>query len=747
MRKWLPVVEKRNRRIPLTLVLLAAACPGFGQSAQPSLGTAPTAPGQEALPPPKGQVVIQSHGAPPSLPDSGMGLSVGSPQTPAIGQQSAEPIADQAVKADLTDTDRSALLVTNYDLDVRLRPAAAGLSARAQLTVKNTGTAPLKQIAFQISSSLRWESAALITPATVSTLAARVNLPVAQHRLDTDADHTGAETELILNLPEALVPAASVQLDLFYAGTVPASAARLQRLGASNAQQLNTDWDAISPGWTGLRGFGNVLWYPVTSPQLFLAEGNTLFQAVGHTKLREQDASVRLRLGVEYSGEAPVAAYFCGRRQVLTAVTDSPNSAIEAGSGVATASFGAEALGFRALNLFLLQQPEVFADAAGAATEASALTESPAPGSAPPVPTSPITESSNSSSSSSSSSSLQNGTEADTTQPLLRRGGGLRPEATPFLALETADSGIVQPFSAASYRSSSVLRQWLGPQPLSALTAIDHDGQPFQDGPLLIAPLPVLSQTDEAPALVQSLTHAWVQTGQPWMDEGLAQFFALLFTESRSGRETAIAQLNDLMKPVALGEPDPTSKAPTAGAEPLVTASSELIYRRKAAAVWWMLRGIVGDGNLHAALSAWCTQPLSPDPPPTQARAFERLLEKVSRQDLSWFFADWVLEDKGLPDLTIGDVAVVEEPTGPGHPSGWLVAVTVRNEGGAVADVPLVVRSGSLTNSRRVRIAGQSTHTERVLVEAAPTSVSLNDGGTPEERVSTHTSDLHVRSQ
>lgn len=752
------------RRMGCALLLAGAAASAAGRLPRRPADASSVHATQQAAPPPRGQVVIESHGTPPSLPDTGAAAEEGATQPSAPGPPSPsqpvpdQPIADATVTADLTDADRSAPLITAYDLDVHLRPADAGLSARARLAIRNTGSTPLKQLALQISSSLRWESATLVTPRT------RLSLPVAQHRLETDADHTGAETELILTLPEPLAPAASVGLDLFYAGTVPFSAARLQRLGATAGQGRNTDWDAISPHWTGLRGFGNVLWYPVASPQLFLAEGSTLFRAVGRTKLREADASIRLRLSVDYSGEAPVAAYFCGRRQPLTAATDSPNSPAGAGTGVATATFGAEPLGFRTPNLFLLREPEVFADAPGSQTNAPSAGGNPPSASGPrqavpalnpaasrssaassnPAPSSNPSTVSNSSNSG-SSSSLDAGTEAEPVPALFRRRGGLSADTKPFLALEGADSDTVHQFSVASSRASANLRQWLGPDPLSALTAIDHEGQPFQDGPLLVAPLRVLAEPTEAPALAQSLTHAWVQTGQPWIDDGLAQFFALLFTERQSGRETAIAQLNDLMRPVALGEPDPTAKSPSPNAEPLIAASSELIYRRKAAAVWWMLRGVVGDGDLHAALSAWCTQPVSTDPPEAQALAFEHLLERLSHQDLSWFFNDWVLADKGLPDLTIGDIAVVEEPTGPGHPAGWLVAVTVRNEGSAIAEVPLVVRSGPLSTARRIRIPGQTTLTERVLVEAAPTSVSLNDGGTPEERNSAHTSDVHMR--
>ncbi len=705
------------------LALSGADIQARAQIPEPSPETLPASPGQQELPPPQGQILMQSHGDAPALPAE-PGLATPSKTE---GQPIHDPIQDQTLKADLTDADRSALLITSYNLDARLRPIDSGLSVRSMLTVRNSGEKPLKQLAFQISSSLRWESASLLKGEV------RTQLPVAQHRLETDADHTGAETELVLTLPEPLAPGASANLDLFYDGTVPQSAARLQRLGATAAQQIDTDWDAISPAWTGLRGFGNVLWYPVASPQLFLAEGNTLFQAVGRTRLREEAAAIRLRLSIDYSGEPPVAAYFCGRRQSFTAVTDSPNSPTEAGSGIATAIFGTEALGFRTPSLFVLQQPEILADPPGNAPGADRASEA-----------SIASDSSSSSSSSSNSAAPPN--DAPATQPLLRRGGALSASAEPFLAMEGAGSDTIHDFSAAAYRSSALLREWLGPKPLTALTALEHEGQPFEDGPLLVAPLRALASPLAGPALIQSLTHAWVQTGQPWMDDGLAQFFALLSIERQDGRPAAVASLSELMKPVILVEPDPASTTQAPAAEPLIAASSDLIYRRKAAAVWWMLRGIVGDGNLHAALSAMRVQPVSTDSPATQAITFQHLLERLSHQELGWFFNDWILQDKGLPDLTIADVTVAEEPGSPSHNAGWLVAVTVRNEGGAGADVPLVVTSGANNTARRMRIAGRSTATERVLLETAPTSVTLNDGSTPEERTSTHTSEIHLNT-
>ena len=586
---------------------------------------------------------------------------------------------------------------------------------RAQLTVRNDGTTPLKQLALQISSTLQWESATLVNGGQ------RTRLPLAQHRLDTDADHTGAETEAILPLPVPLAPGTSTSLDLLYAGTVAQSAGRLLRLGANAAQQQATDWDAISPGWTGLRGFGDVLWYPVASPQLFLADGNTLFAAIGHMRLREENAPVRLRLSVEYAGDAPAAAYFCGRREPLKAVADDPDAPVAAAAGIARADFPAEPLGFRAPSLFLIAQPEVLTG-----------------GEANPAPGAPLPKPAAAPGISSSSAERQPSATAAAPTPAPATGA-------PFLALEASDPGVVAGMSAAADRVAPLLREWLGARPLSALTAIDHEGQPFEDGPLLVAPLSLLETSPESSALVQSLTHAWVQTGQPWMDDGLAQFFALLWEEREQGRAAALAQLDELMKPVTLIEPDLTSGAQSSPGQPLIAASEDVYNRRKAAAVWWMLREIVGDGSLHAALSAWRLQPPSHEASAAQAIAFEHLLERLSGKDLGWFFADWVLRDRGLPDLTITDVSVAEEPASPGRANGWFVAVTVRNEGGAVADVPLIVRSGDNRSVQRLRVAGLSTVTQRVLVGSAPSEVIVNDGSTPEVRSSTHSRAINLQ--
>jgi hypothetical protein len=546
---------------------------------------------------------------------------------------------------------------------------------RARLTLRNDSAKPLTRIALQISSTLVWQSVTLLD-------AAHTKLTIEQHLLDTDTDHTGKSNELIIALPEPLLPGKLLALDTFYSGTISPNGERLERIGATHEQALSSDWDTISPSSIALRGFGNVLWYPVASPQIFLGDGAKLFQAIGQSRLRGDDTTVRLSLSIQYRGEAPVAAYFCGRRQPLTALADDPTEPVASGTGIATASFPVETLGFRAPSLFVLNQAETLAA---------------------PLSTDPAGK-----------------------------------PSEDLLAVATSEPAVLPRLADSALSLAPLLQRWFGPHPLSTLTILDHEGQPFEDGPLLVAPIATLSSSTSASALQHSLTHAWVQTGQPWMDEGLAQFMTLLYTEQQQGHEAAAADLRELMRPVALAEPAPNKLTEENSGQPLIAATDEFFYRRKAAAVWWMLRNLTSEDSLQAALTALRLEPASNHSASQQAIDFEHLLEKTSHKDLAWFFADWVLRDRGLPDLSIADVTPRQLPAGKGHDSGWLVAVTVRNDGAAAAEVPLLVRSGTYSTTRTMRIPGFGSTTDRILVEAQPTQVLVNDGNTPELTSSQH---------
>ena len=86
----------------------------------------------------------------------------------------------------------------------------------------------------------------------------------------------------------------------------------------------------------------------------------------------------------------------------------------------------------------------------------------------------------------------------------------------------------------------------------------------------------------------------------------------------------------------------------SAAGESVAAATGDVFYRTKAAAVWWMLRGIVGDRALQQALQAYRLDAKLD----READGFEVTLERFAQKDLRWFFGDWVYRDLGLPDLS-----------------------------------------------------------------------------------------------
>ena len=147
-----------------------------------------------------------------------------------------------------------------------------------------------------------------------------------------------------------------------------------------------------------------------------------------------------------------------------------------------------------------------------------------------------------------------------------------------------------------------------------------------------------------------------------------------------------------------------------------------------------MLRDIVGDEALKQALDNYRQDAaLGRDP-----MGLERVLEKSSHKNLRWFFDDWVYHDRGLPALTIVNVTPSQLTSRDGLPAGWLVAVEVRNDGAAEVEVPITVQSSSAKETRRLRIAGRSSVSTRIIFTSRPEQVEVNDGSIPEAETSIH---------
>ena len=543
---------------------------------------------------------------------------------------------------------------TSYDLAVHLQPETSGLGALARMTIRNDARSAIQQVALELSSSLKWE-----TVSERQQTGPPVKLRFEQHRLDTDTDHTGAENEAVVVLAHPLQPGATTELAAIYSGTVAPSAGRMERSGvpAINASQF--DWDGVNAEETLLRGFGNVLWYPVVSPPIFLGDGAQLSEAMGEQRLRQSAAMVQLRLEVEYAHAAPQTAIFCGQQARLEPSGGQQNP--EGEGGVLTAVFPATRLGFGFPSLFL------------------------------------------------------------TTAPLQIDGRAV--------GILTNDSGAAPAVEREATSAKAAVAEWLGSLAERQPVLFDHAGQPFAQRSLLVQSA---AQAANPFAMIHLFSHAWFESEAVWLDEGVAQFLPIVAIERVQGRQAAMTLLEDQRPALILTESN--AGVATEAEESLDTARREVIYRNKAVAVLWMLRGIVGDEVLKKALITLRSRPVNK----RASRDFQAALEQPSGKDLAWFFRDWVFEDKGLPDLSIVSVAARANPAKGGVSEGSLVAVEVQNEGAAAAEVPVTVRSGELTATERLRVPGHGVASIRIVFQGTPQQVEVNDGSVPEARTDHH---------
>jgi hypothetical protein len=606
----------------------------------------------------KGKVILQR-----SLDENGQ--VVDGPQTPVSASQPApaNPTAPQGKQAAapapsstpssaqlaLENAERESLTYTSFDLDLRLRPAEGHIAVRALITLRNDGKTPLAHIPLQLSSELTWE---------LIRLNGRT-MPFSLATLNSDVDHTGQLHEASITLPAPLAPGATLQLDVTYSGTITQSTKRLLAIGTPDDVAIRSDWDRISTAFTGLRGFGNVVWYPVSSVPVILGDGARLFDEIGSHKLRLTGSHFRLALTVEAPAAlAPNLALVNGRPIALSASssTDTTLPAIE------TAHIDDSTLGFEAPSLFLASR---------------------------------------------------------TSHPGTNMTLWTRPESEANIANWNAAAAEVTPF----------LQGWLGKRPRSELTVLDlpEDGDtPFETGSLLVTPIRAAPVEVLDGAMAHALTHAWVMSPRAWLSEGVAHFMGTLWIEKQQGRERALETLDNARPALALAEPE----SPGAGdGQPLIACISPVYYRTKATYVFWMLRDLVGDPTLSAALRAYDpSQDSAPD-------SFEKLIEQAGqRKALGWFFTDWVYKDKGLPDLSIDSVF----PSAASVAGSYLVAVNITNNGYAAVEAPVRVTTSLTTVTQRVLLPARGKAVQRILIQGSPTEVRLNDGTIPETQATIH---------
>jgi hypothetical protein len=257
-------------------------------------------------------------------------------------EDAATPATPSMVQAGApaTDAERQAITFLAYDLDVHLRPREHAMAVRARIQLRNDSSNPLNRLALQISSSLQWTSVHVGDTTASFT----------QQLLSSDIDHTGSLREAVIPLARPLAPQQSIAVDVTYEGDAGLSATRLEQIGTPDDVAEASDWDRVADEFVGLRGFGNVAWYPVASVPVKLGDGAKFFTEAALERQRQSQATVTMRVTEEFFGEAPNLAVLDGATLTVTP-TSLPTATVP---GIVTCTLPPTRLGFASPSLFLL---------------------------------------------------------------------------------------------------------------------------------------------------------------------------------------------------------------------------------------------------------------------------------------------------------------------------------------------------------------------------------------------------------
>ena len=487
--------------------------------------------------------------------------------------------AQTAQVPEATNAERAALAISAYRLHVHLVPSQQEIAVEANLIVRNAGAQPLAEIALQLSSSLHFEG----IEAEGQPLAYQSRTVV------SDVDHTGALTEADIRLKQPLAAGQRLALKVIYGGRIEQTGQRLQAIGVPPAVAMASDWDRITPEFTGLRGFGNVVWYPVSSVPARLGEGNQLFEEVGRAKLAGEQTEIAIDGSVEYLNQPPNVAILCGHSVALAAPLAKPYGSFP---GVIPFSLSRTRLGFAVPSLIVAHRVLTTQD--GVVVAARPENEDNA------------------------DSYLA---EAHRVLPLVESWLGPKPQSTLTIVdlPEAADAPAeIGPTLLTSLDRSTSLPMELG---LVHTLAHAYFGSP----------------------------EAWLEEGVPefivslWIESTEGRMAALEYLDASRG---ALALAEPASPGVDAGEPLVSAWDPIY----LRTKAAYVLWMLRGIVGDADLQKALSE---YAVLHARDVTSAAASDSSGQAESFESVLEQVSEKKLGWFFADWVDHDPGLPSLAI----------------------------------------------------------------------------------------------
>lgn len=499
----------------------------------------------------------------------------------------------------------------------------------------------------------------------------------------SDVDHTGSLSEALVTLPQPVAPGQTVELEIAYAGIIPADSTRLRRIGAPAAVAARNDWDQIGESFTAVRGLGYVAWYPVALTAASFSEGNEVFDAVERWQERHAQSEARLNVCVQHEVPAPDAAWpVLNGEEIAAEAMPAPVAGARTG---ATGHLACRRYRFASLR--------------------------------------------------STNPTFAVGKYSILSQP---------PVEVDYLP---GQQEVAAEYAAAAPAVEPLVTEWFGPihRKLQIVALDNPEAEPYERGTVLFVPLGKVGRKSLEGALAHSLTHAALASPRLWIEEGAAHFAQALAIEQPGGRASAIAYM-EKQRPV-LVEAEATASAPAAGgaapeapaaAQSLINSADAVFYRTKAMYVFWMLRDVLGDAAFQRALNNYRA---ADDKTPAYLQTLVEA-QAPAKKNLEWFFDDWVYRDRGLPDFRIA--AVYSRPTLEGS---FGVTVTVENLGGAGAEVAVFARSEHGQVSERVLVPAHGKGVAHILIPDKPREVSVNDGSVPESDTSNNSAPVPEKQE
>ncbi len=292
-------------------------------------------------------------------------------------------------------------------------------------------------------------------------------------------------------------------------------------------------------------------------------------------------------------------------------------------------------------------------------------------------------------------------------------------------------TALARDYVTSAEKDMPIVAEWFGEQreKLTIIELTDPLASPFESGSILFLPLRAVDDTNRLLSVVHPIVHASFHSQRKWIQEGLAHFMQTLVVESLTGsRDAGLAYLQQMVPGLAAAEklgltPNNESKSVP---QPLSTTNDEIFFRVKGAYVWVMLRQLVGDDALKQAIHNYRPE-ADLQPAYLQSLVETPVDVHAPKNDLEWFFDDWVYRDKGLAQFKI-DSAYPRESL----MKSFIVTVTVSNSGNVQADAVIVVRSPAGTRSTHALVKANGKAVLRITFPGHPDQLVVNDGTVPE---------------